>query len=269
MNPTFCHILSENFAKYIVNGPDQIKDCYDFMGIEGSELCYEGLGVSRAHGALFCDRPWEACSNVLYCALVMGCHDCFGCCGLKKKRYCVLNKEYMKEEYEELVPRIIAHMRDTEEWGEFFPPSISPMSYNETVAQEFYPLTKAQVQMKGWQWSDIADDIPEVTRVIAASKLPQIIDDIPNDILNWAIMCEATKRPFKIIKQELEFYRQMKLPVPHVHPDERHRRRMALRNPRKLWTRTCDKCGKEMQTTYSPERPERVYCEECYLKEVY
>jgi hypothetical protein len=111
--------------------------------------------------------------------------------------------------------------------------------------------------------------MPKVSRVIPAVKLPDAIDDVPDDILNWAIECEATKRPFRIIKQELDFYRKMKLPIPHLHPDERHRRRMALRNPRKLWKRPCMKCGKEMETTYAPERPEIVYCENCYLKEVY
>ena len=71
------------------------------------------------------------------------------------------------------------------------------------------------------------------------------------------------------MKPELAFYRKMQLPMPHFHPDERHDRRMALRNPRKLWDRTCEKCRAAIETTYSPERPEIVYCESCYLKEVY
>ena len=33
--------------------------------------------------------------------------------------------------------------------------------------------------------------------------------------------------------------------------------------------RKCDKCSKDMKTTYAPKRPEIVYCEECYLNEVY
>ena len=32
-------------------------------------------------------------------------------------------------------------MQDTGERGEFFHPSLSPFGYNETVAQEYYPLT--------------------------------------------------------------------------------------------------------------------------------
>jgi CxxC-x17-CxxC domain-containing protein len=44
---------------------------------------------------------------------------------------------------------------------------------------------------------------------------------------------------------------------------------MKLRNPRKLFDRKCDKCGIDIKTTYSPDRSEIVYCEECYNKEIY
>jgi hypothetical protein len=108
-----------------------------------------------------------------------------------------------------------------------------------------------------------------VKKIVPASKLPDSIKDIPDDILNWAIECEVTKKPFRIIKQELKFYREHNLPIPRRHPDQRHKDRMALRNPRKLWQRNCMKCNKSIQTTYSPERKEIVYCEECYLKDVY
>jgi len=86
--------------------------------------------------------------------------------------------------------------------------------------------------------------------------------------LNWAIECEITKKPFRIIKQELDFYRKHNLPIPKIHPDQRHIERLALRNPRKLFRRICDKCGKDIQTTYAPKRPEIIYCENCYNKEI-
>ena len=105
-------------------------------------------------------------------------------------------------------------------------------------------------------------------KIIPADKLPDDISKIPDDILNWAIECEVTKKPFRIIKQELDFYRKHHLPIPKRHPDQRHLDRMALRNPRKLFERKCDKCHKEMITTYAPERKEIVYCEACYNKEV-
>ena len=160
-------------------------------------------------------------------------------------------------------------MQKTGEWGEFFPNKYSPFAYNETNAQLYYPLSKKEVSDRNWRWQTPEDRMQNIEKTIKASEIPQNIGGVPDDILNWAITCEETRRPFRIIKQELEFYRKMKLPIPHFHPDERHKRRMALRNPRILWQRKCAKCRKEIQTTYAPERPERVYCEECYLKEVY
>ena len=100
------------------------------------------------------------------------------------------------------------------------------------------------------------------------NELPSI-QEVTNDILSQAIECEVTKKPFRIVPPELDFYRKHNLPLPTKHPDQRHKERMALRNPRKLRNRTCMKCGVNIQTSYSPERPEVIYCEQCYTKEVY
>ncbi|MEI8092194.1 MAG: hypothetical protein WCG98_08655 [bacterium] len=89
------------------------------------------------------------------------------------------------------------------------------------------------------------------------------------------IICEVSSKPFRIIPQELAFYNKHNLPLPTKHPDVRHAERIKLRNPRKLRNRTCSKCGTDMQTTYAPDlpdvagRPEVVYCEQCYNKEIY
>ena len=119
------------------------------------------------------------------------------------------------------------------------------------------------------EFNDEIIEVLKVEKIIPASKLPNDIKNISDDILNWAIQCEITGKPFKIIKPELDFYRKMNLPIPRKHPDQRHKDRMALRNPRKLWKRNCIKCNAEIQTTYAPERKEIVYCEKCYLESVY
>ena len=36
-------------------------------------------------------------------------------------------------------------MKSTGEWGEFFPHEMSPFGYNETVAQEYFPMTEDEV----------------------------------------------------------------------------------------------------------------------------
>ena len=95
------------------------------------------------------------------------------------------------------------------------------------------------------------------------------INDTQDDITTHVLYCEATGKPYKITPQELKFYRRMCVPVPRRCPDQRQRDRVALRNPHRLWTRPCMQCSKPMQTTYSPDRPEIVHCEECYLKDIY
>ena len=128
-------------------------------------------------------------------------------------------------------------------------------------------MTKKDVTGSGWQWFDESEKRHQYLgpKVALADTIGETTDDICKKILT----CEATGKQYKIIPQELEFYRSMGLALPRRCHDCRHSERMQLRNPRKLWTRPCMKCSKEMQTAYQPSRPEIVYCEECYLKEVY
>ncbi|MBU0457989.1 hypothetical protein KJ652_07215 [Patescibacteria group bacterium] len=245
-----------------------IKFCIDTIEPYHGELQHESHGCNLGYALNACSKCYE-CNNLLYSQYCWYCKDCFGCFGIRNKQYCILNKQYSKNEYYELVPKIIEKMIADKDWGEFFPIRLSLFAYNETAAQQYYPLTKDEIENKGWNWIEENNDIPEVEKTIPANQLPDSIEDIPDDILNWAIKCDITNRPFRIVPQELDFYRRMKLPIPHLHPDERHKQRMKLRNPRKLWKRKCDKCEKDIQTSYDPERPESVLCEECYLKEVY
>ncbi|MDD4287607.1 MAG: hypothetical protein PHN33_04645 [Candidatus Peribacteraceae bacterium] len=247
----------------------QVKDCYDCSNMYiKPELCYDTLGTLEVYHCVYCLFIFH-CRDLLYCEYCYFCKDCFGCVGLKRKQYCVFNVQYTKEEYESLVPRIVEHMKGTGEWGLYFPPSLSPFGYNESLAYEYLPLTKEGAQARGFYWRDIEEKKLTVSKTISADTLPDRIEDVHDDVVDWAILCERTGRPFRILKQELDFYRRQKIPVPRLHPDERYDRRLALRNPRKLWKRACMKCQKEIQTTYAPDRPEIVYCEECYLKEVY
>lgn len=245
------------------------KDSRDTFGFGyDSELLYEVVAVGLSTAAAFCFTS-DTARNSYFCLYCANVEHCFGCVSVRHKKYCILNKQYTKEEYEDLVPKIIASMRADGTWGEFLPVAMSPFCYNETIAQEYMPLTKEEVLARGWKWSDYHAPQPFVKKSIPASLIPDSIDDIPDDILDSAIECSLTKKPFRLTKQELNFYRTMHLPVPRLHPDERHFLRMKMRNPCQLWKRTCAKCKQEMQTTYAPDRPEIVYCEECYRQAIY
>jgi len=289
LNNIWCEntLWERNFhSKNIINGYDNIeveewkyisvvrwgKQVMDINCFGGNlNQSYEWLVVwMNSSNICYSYSCWGNVSHIFYSYFcIVWCKDCFGCVWLKGQQYCILNKQYSKQEYEELVPKIIEHMRSTWEWWEFFPSSLSPFGYNETVATEYFPLDPAQSENQWFNWSDYASPTPNVVKTIPADKLPDSIDDIPDDILNWAIICEITGKTFTIIAWELAFYRKYQLPIPRRHPDQRHLDRMNLRNPRKLFERDCDKCWIGMQTTYAPERPEKVYCEECYNKEIY
>ncbi len=242
------------------------KDVYfaSSAGWPGGELIYYST-VSRGCTDLrFCYYSWFS-HRLDYCDSCVSCSDCFGCIGLKHKEYCILNKQYEKEEYVRLRDRIVEYMKTTKEWGKFFPSSLSTFGYNHSQAQEYFPLTEAEVADRGYTWK--ADK--GLTKYDGpVYEMPENISEVGDDILESILRCEVTGKNFRLIKSELEFYRKMNLPIPRVCPDERHRQRMNFRNPRQLWNRKCDTCKCEIRTTYGPERKEKVLCDNCYQEVV-
>lgn len=264
-NALYCFDTEDCWGgRYVFQGFMPLKTCMDIMECGDAERLFEcsvcGYGAYNCH---FTTHVLGSPSDLLYCGLSNHSKNCFGCVGVRSKQYCILNKQYTKEEYEALVPKIIEHMRETKEWGEFFPVSIAVPAYNETLAQDYFPLTREQALKLGWKWLDDADRRNQYMG--PKIELPDTTDEVADDICKKILTCEESGKQYKIIPQELAFYRQMNLPLPRRAFFQRHKDRMALRNPRKLYDRQCDKCSKAIQTTYAPDRPEKVYCEECYL----
>lgn len=254
-------------GKYCFQLYNGAKDCMDLtqFGLK-AELVYEGSCIGyNSTSICFCHICNEQISDLFYCINSHHSSNLFGCVGLGHKKYCILNKQYTKEEYEELVPKIIEHMRSTKEWGEFFPSSMSPFCYNETTANQYYPLTKEHALEKGYKWKE--KDKKEYQE--QKYEVPDDIEDVPDSIINKILACEDCGKNYKIIQQELEMYRKRGNPIPLKCPDCRHKERMDARNPRKLFERKCDKCSTEIKTTYKEGRPETVYCEKCYLAAMY
>lgn len=254
-------------CKHVTNTPKGIESQdANYTAPDGIEWCYNvgsTVGVPRAMGTFL---VWYG-ADVYYSRECHHSSNIFGCVGMRHKRYCILNKQFTKEEYEALVPKIIEHMRAVGEWGDYLQPDVSTMGYNETLAQEYFPLTREEVLRRGWLWHEETE--PQSQYLGPDYQLPDAIVDVPDDITKQILRCEVTGRPYKIIPQELKFYRTMGLPVPHICPDQRHKERLALRNPRKLWNRECAKCHRTIATSYEPSLPEIVYCESCYLSSVY
>jgi hypothetical protein len=263
-NAKYCFSVyrSEDVA-YSARCFDQ-KDSYDFEAGGKGELLYENMSNDFSFNSISCTTA-EYMINAHYSDLCFHCDDCFGCVGLRHKKYCIFNKQYSEEEYKKLSEKIIEHMNQTKEWGEFFPIKLSPFAYNETMAQEYYPMTKEEALKKGYKWQDDEDAKP----LPQTYEIPDDIKAVPDQILNEVLACEKCSKNYKIIDPELKFYRKENIAIPHVCPNCRHRERFQKRPPRHLWDRTCSHCGNKITTSYSPDKNYKIFCEECYLKEVY
>ncbi|MEI8270642.1 MAG: hypothetical protein WCG45_04685, partial [bacterium] len=256
---------------YMQDAWKQTVDCRDCTEIIVAELSYEIQGVECPHRTIVARSCFNTIVDSCYCDMCFGVRNCFGCFGLKQNEYCILNKQYEKSEYLSLKEKIIDHMRKTKEWGEYFPSSLSPFAYNESMAQDYFPLTKEEAIQKGYIWYVRKNPNYEIT--IKSDDIPKNIKDVKDDILKEAIECKNQKgdslkeknfqctKAFRLTQLELTLYRKMGIPIPEYCLPCRRIERFKLRSPRKLWRRICMKegCTNTFETSYAPERPEIVY----------
>ncbi|MDH4358697.1 MAG: hypothetical protein OEV37_01960 [Candidatus Berkelbacteria bacterium] len=277
-----------------------VKKCFSAVRVENSRYSFDqedGKNIYDCEGGSY---EWAVesnhtgfgsnfivCSGVLnssflyYCENCHNCRDCFGCVGLRGKQFCVFNKQYSKEEYEQLVEKIIKKMVEGGEWGEFFPFRLSPFGYNESLANDYHPKTKEEVKGIGAKWQD--NDYSLKYDGPFYEPKDNIKDYIENEgernkLLAGILKCEVSGKPFKLVPQELAFYFEQGVPIPRRHYDVRYKERFKMRNPKVLHHRQCvceeqgheheGRCENEFETTYAPDRPEKIYCERCYQKSV-
>lgn len=285
------HCFDAENSKYGVHVWRNAKDCYDVDTTgRNAERMYNsmnaGIDVSNYIGSAVC---WSS-SFMQYSYYCFNSNHCFGCVGLRKKDYCILNKQYDKVAYDALQARIIDDMRRKGNYGEFFPASVSAFGYNESAAQEQFPLTKDGACEQGFLW----EDFPRGTygkETFTWDKVPDSIRDFKNDSMGKEVfVCMTCKKNYRIIVSELAFYKKLDISLPRLCPDCRHALRFQARGPNRLWYRKCtcagensdngvykntaghrhgqSHCQEEFETSYASERPEIVYCEQCYNAEV-
>lgn len=260
-NLKYCFRVSQSEdSAYCVDSAD-LKDCYDTYesALTGCEQQYEFHAGNHTSHSKFCSICYSS-HDIEYCEM---CHDSeylFGCIALRKKKYCIFNKQYSKEEYENLIPKIIKHMNDVPyvdkvsriyKYGEFFPVELSLFNYNETVAQEYFPLNKDKALKEGYGWKE---KIERKYKIDFKSKdIPDNIMDIEENIVGKVIEClhnenhnhnnthcdETCTEVFKIVPEEFAFYKRMNISIPRLCPNCRHYVRQKQMNPMKLYHRSC------------------------------
>ncbi len=274
------------------------KDSYDYTSWGYGELMYEatesGGGANNVKFGYFC---FSGAQNLEYSINCFSSTDCFGCVGLKKAKYCIFNKQYSKEEYFALKEKIIEHMRAmpykdslgrTYSYGEFFPPDMAPFAANETALMDFTEMTKDQALAFGLSWRDSKPNEYKIT--ISAENLPDHIRDVNESVTKEVIGCLNCKKAYRIVPKELEFYKRFSLPLPRLCPNCRFKERIKYRLYPKWYDGKCDcggrgssngvyrniaehfhgvtNCSNKFITAYKPDKPQIVYCADCFKSEM-
>ena len=187
--------------------------------------------------------------------------------------FCILNRQYSAEDYQTLVSKIVQGMIARGEWGEFFKPQLSHFGYDESQAQEYFPLNSEQAKAADFNWSGLQPPAPQAARVLKPEQLRTPPHELPaaeiEELLASAVTCESSGRLFRFTRQELEFYTKLKLPLPRRHPEQRHFERIRRRGRAELRDSVCVKCSRLVQTGLSEEDYPRVHCEDCYRELVH
>lgn len=89
-------------------------------------------------------------------------------------------------------------------------------------------------------------------------KIPVII------FIMSGTICKVCGKSFDIEQDDILFYEKVKTPPPTLCPTCRLKRRMAFRNERNFYQRTCGLCGKNIISAYSSDKPFVVYCQDCW-----
>ncbi len=244
----------------------QSKNCQDVSGLLTCELCYQACQSVDLNNVNFANYCMD-CHDSEYIDQCYSSENLFGCVGLKRQRCCILNKQYSEEDYKKLVPKIIEHMKQYGEYGEFFPYRFAYNGFNLSLGAFYYNTeTQESVRSKGGFWEEIPQNDE---KGISGKELPDTTQEITDEYLKEIIACAQTGKIYNFIKPELDFYRQHNLPLPQYYPEERNLQRfrqLMTFTPREV---SCHLC-KTQTVTYYPEylKYQKILCEKCYVKTV-
>ncbi len=215
-NCTDCYTISNcEDCRFVLNSVD-VKDSYDFFayGMK-TALAYECITIANGYDLKFCNYCMYS-NSLEYCDSCWACEDCFGCIGLKKAKFCIFNKQYSEEEYKMLVPKIREHMLKTGEYGEFFDEKFSAFPYEDTLAQDYFPVPS---QLN-------TPTLP--AGILNVDQIPDSVTELPENLTEQTFYCPITQKPFKFQKNELKFYKAQEIAVPRMSFEARYQNRNQL-----------------------------------------
>ena len=287
---------ADDHNKNIINSSEFGTDCENVIWSYSF-----GCGI---YNVFFSSTIQSNSKNIYYCDDIETCEEMMFCIGLKKKKYCILNKQYTKDQYFELKEKIIKNLQEKWLWWEAITWDISDFAYNDSMAYDYFQIHKViyanwreqiinknvngvvtvlsddfisdaildlwwneKINIK-WRTKDVEVNVPKWMISIHANDLPKI-DKVDKSILEKAIICEETGRPFRIVKRELEFLKKKWLPLPRIHHSRRIEKLLSIRPTGKLYIWKSDLSWEDMLSVYREKPKWKVYSHDEYQDFMY
>lgn len=240
-----------------------------------------------------------ASSKLYYCFDIVSCKECIFCIWLRNKEFCILNKQYTKEDYFIKKEKIKNDLIKIWKWWDFIWFDFIKFPYNDTLAYDYFKINKiifpdweeqiidknsywtveilsddfiSDATIDFWSWKkhnikwrtkDREINIPSQAETINAKDLPNTFE-VDEDILKKVIICEKSQRPFKIMPLELEFIKKRNLPIPRIHYELRTEELLKKRPIWKLHLRKSSKDWEEILSVFDKDFSWKVYSNEEY-----
>lgn len=234
--------------------------------------CYYSASISRGGNCKFCFLNIQS-NQMEYSLLCYNCENCFGCIGLQRKQFCILNKQYTEEEYWKRVDVIKCAMMDRGEYGEFFPARFSPSYHGDSGGSYWFGATPSDLKGIGVLEFDpesmgaIGQELADPSRTKNVSELPDHVAELGDEWIGVPLFDTAANRRFAMIKPEVEMYRRLNIAPPQKHFTSRIKDLWLQANQGAFEDAGCAKCGKSVRVAKNAGHPIRkIYCKEDYLK---
>lgn len=221
----------------LISSNEDNGDFYDvFMGGRSTNF-YGVCDAGWFSDNCYCITQCATCTSMYYSMFCEWCSFCFGCIWLKNKSYCILNKQYTKEDWLAKVDEIFSQMEKNWSLGEFFPWWMNPFYFNDTAAYLIdQSFSKEEVVALWYLRRDepVKVDIPTGADVVKIGELDNYewFDTAWNRSINpdilQKIIIDEHGNYYRVVKMEYDFLVRHWLPLPRKHRLDRMKENFRL-----------------------------------------
>ena len=162
---------------------------------------------------------------------------------------------------------LIEFMKNTGEYGDFFPFEFAPCPYQDSISGYYWPLSEDDMKHLG-MWST-----PPETREKGSckpiSELPDNADDMPAELLQVGFWDDIASKPFQVFPEDVAFSKKTNTPLPYTNFIRRLQENFRwMPFDGTLKDAVCMDCKAHVKTSWGPEYHHNLLCDTCYDKRI-